>query len=290
MESGSSLPSRNRRASRRMAGFSILRALRKCRVPSKSRPSLTVRLLNRPRLKSVARASARAGLISVTYGPLTGPGAEVPLSGYMIQVDRVIQLPRAKELTQKSFESLLARLDPDRNRAGEEYERTRQRLVRFFEWNDCADPACLADDTINRAARKIDEGETIKNLDAYFSGIARHVLQEHRRELKKQPEALNELLLARSADPPVPLIREAANEKEAVLQQCMEYCVHKLSGEERRLVAEYERGEKSARIRNRERLAKRLRISPNALRLHVFRIKQKLQTCFADCLKANGRE
>ncbi|MCI0622385.1 MAG: hypothetical protein L0387_12110 [Acidobacteria bacterium] len=204
----------------------------------------------------------------------------------------MISLPRTKELTQKSFDNLLVRLDPDRNRAGEEYERVRQRLVRFFEWNDCADAAGLADETINRAARKIDEGETINNLDAYFSGIARHVLQEHRRELKKQPESLDALVAVRERSEGLPgeVMRGATAERQAELQDCMEYCLHRLSREERRLIAEYERGEKTARIRNRERLAKRLDMSPNALRMHVFRIKQKLQTCFQECLKGSGLE
>jgi hypothetical protein len=38
------------------------------------------------------------------------------------------------ELTQSEFDSLLARLDPDRERAGVLYEMLRRKLVQLFEW------------------------------------------------------------------------------------------------------------------------------------------------------------
>ena len=45
---------------------------------------------------------------------------------------------RLQGLTPEGFESLLAQLDPDRERAGEIYETIRHKLVRLFEWRGCA--------------------------------------------------------------------------------------------------------------------------------------------------------
>lgn len=187
-------------------------------------------------------------------------------------------------LTQHAFDKLLLRLDPDRARAALKYEQIRRRLMRTFEWNDCLLPADLADETINRVARKLADGEEVRNLEAYFSAIARHVLQEYWRELKKEPVSLEELSLSQVPDGSrklgSPLARQGSDSNGA---ECMERCMKKLPSEERQLIMAYERGEKGTRIRNRERLASRFKMSANALRLRVFRIKQKLEVCYRKC-------
>src|ERR671938_30866 len=61
-------------------------------------------------------------------------------------------------LTAEAFTKLLARLDPDRERAGEKYEELRRTLVKFFEWRGAPFPEDQADETFNRVARKLDEG------------------------------------------------------------------------------------------------------------------------------------
>ena len=43
-------------------------------------------------------------------------------------------------LTADIFAKLLARLDPDRERAGERYEDLRRTLTRFFEWRNAPFP------------------------------------------------------------------------------------------------------------------------------------------------------
>jgi hypothetical protein len=55
-------------------------------------------------------------------------------------------------LTPHEFETLLTRLDPDRDRAAQGYELLRRKLVKFFERNKCAGTEALADETIDRAA------------------------------------------------------------------------------------------------------------------------------------------
>src|SRR5256885_4134102 len=70
----------------------------------------------------------------------------------------------AAALTGEAFSKLLARLDPDRERAGEKYEDLRRTLIRFFEWRGAPFPEEQTDETFNRVARKLDEGIGIKNI------------------------------------------------------------------------------------------------------------------------------
>ena len=67
-------------------------------------------------------------------------------------------------LTQTAFDRLLASLDSDRDIAADRYLRMRRNLVRLFEWRGCSTPEEYADETINRCARKIQEGEEIRDL------------------------------------------------------------------------------------------------------------------------------
>src|SRR5690349_12297755 len=93
-------------------------------------------------------------------------------------------------LTQQAFYRLLTCFDSDPERAGEKYEILRRKLVRFFEWRACGSAALdLTDETINRVARRIDEGETVRNLSNYAYGVARMVYFERMKELKREEAA-----------------------------------------------------------------------------------------------------
>ena len=54
---------------------------------------------------------------------------------------------------------LLMRLDSDPAKAWEQYRSLRCRLVKFFEWNQCTFPEELADEVLDRVARKPAEEE-----------------------------------------------------------------------------------------------------------------------------------
>src|SRR5262249_34915539 len=72
------------------------------------------------------------------------------------------------ELTPEAFSKLLAELTPDPEVAGEKYEDLRGQLIKFFEWRGLLFPDQHADETLNRVARKIDEGERVeKNITAF---------------------------------------------------------------------------------------------------------------------------
>src|SRR5262245_6736399 len=95
-------------------------------------------------------------------------------------------------LTRDAFEGLLASLDPDRETAADRYLRIHNDLVRLFQWRGCSTPDEYADEAMNRCARKIAQGEEIRDLATYSVGIARMLLREMGRERVRNAQPLDE--------------------------------------------------------------------------------------------------
>src|SRR5262245_60780717 len=79
------------------------------------------------------------------------------------------------------FEALLGRLGPDRETAGREYEQLRHRLVTIFTYRRCPHPEELADETLDRVARKLLEmGTAFEGPDPtrFVFGVAWNVAKE----------------------------------------------------------------------------------------------------------------
>src|SRR5262245_58861720 len=108
---------------------------------------------------------------------------------------------KQRELTPEAFKKLLAELDPNQETAGGKYEELRRQLIKFFEWRGSFFPDELADETLNRLARKIDGGEEIeKNVIALALGIARFVFLEALKRHDNRRVGMEEL--AAVAEPP----------------------------------------------------------------------------------------
>jgi len=174
-------------------------------------------------------------------------------------------------LTQTAFDSLLACLDSDRDIAADRYLRMRRNLVRLFEWRGCSTPEEYADETINRCARKIQEGEEIRDLASYSIGVARMLLREMCRDRFLQARSLDETpeLCARpemqsDLEPRVELLRLSLKE---------------LSHDDRFLILNYYKGDKSDKIKNRKMLSERLGVGASTLRMRALRIRERLQLC-----------
>jgi hypothetical protein len=74
---------------------------------------------------------------------------------------------KGRELTPEAFTKLIAILGSDPETASEKYEQLSGRLLKFFECHGSFISDELADETLNRLARKIGEGEEIeKNVFA----------------------------------------------------------------------------------------------------------------------------
>jgi DNA-directed RNA polymerase specialized sigma24 family protein len=150
-----------------------------------------------------------------------------------------------RSLTQGGFDGLLALLGPDRDRGAETYLEIRRNLVRLFEWRGCSTPDEYADETINRCARKIAEGEQIRDLPTYCIGVARMLLREMTRERAKEPRPLDEV-----PEPRTP--SEEADDDGQRRVACLKRCLGELSLGNRDLILGYYDGDKGDKIRNRK--------------------------------------
>ena len=187
--------------------------------------------------------------------------------------ERAFPSYRRSTLTQSAFDRLLASLDADREQAGEKYERIRQKLVKFFECRGAPSPDDEADETISRVARRLEEGEHVEHLPAYFYGVARLVLLEcdrqQRRELTARTAAADVRPDDIGEDPRLP---------------CLERCLAGLPTTSQELLMSYYAADSAARIRQRQELAQRHEIPMNALRIRVHRLRVALEACVSRCL------
>jgi DNA-directed RNA polymerase specialized sigma24 family protein len=184
-------------------------------------------------------------------------------------------------LTQPAFDGLLALLGPDRDVAGNRYLEIRRNLVRLFEWRGCTTPEEYADETINRCARKIADGEVIRDVVTYSIGIARMMLLEMSRDRHRQARPLDE------APEPQVVVHEPENDRDRRVE-CLRLCLDQLPLEHRKLILSYYQGEKGDKIKNRNGLTRTLAISPGTLRMRALRLRASLQLCTENCLQSQG--
>jgi DNA-directed RNA polymerase specialized sigma24 family protein len=179
-------------------------------------------------------------------------------------------------LTQAAFDGFLATLDRDRDRAGEKYEYIRLKLLKYFQWCGSDAPDIDADETINRVARRIYEGQDVYNLTGYLYGVAKLV---HAESLKRRNRmrALDERSCTELSSIGVEV--EVAN-----YHECLERCLGCLSAEDREVITEYYRYKKTEKIDSRKRLAAKLGISLNTLRVKMHRQRMNLEACVEKCI------
>src|SRR5450755_1029230 len=95
---------------------------------------------------------------------------------------------RGWTLSSESFDRLLRLFDADRDKAADQYEAIRTRLIRIFEWRGSTSPESLADETMDRVSRRLEQGEQVRAVDpaVYFYGVARNVLKEYWTDQRKE--------------------------------------------------------------------------------------------------------
>jgi DNA-directed RNA polymerase specialized sigma24 family protein len=190
----------------------------------------------------------------------------------------VSEAPRQKwSLTQEAFDRLLASLGVDRDAAADRYLDIRRNLVRLFEWRGCPAPDEYADETLNRCARKLAEGDEIRDVATYCLGIARLLLMEMNRERGKQARSLDE-----APEPQAP--PATPNDDSEPRVECLRRCLNQLSSDNRELILSYYHGEKTEKIRNRKGLTERFAIPASTLRMRALRVREALQSCTGNCL------
>ena len=182
-------------------------------------------------------------------------------------------------LTQEAFDRLLVALGGDRDSAAQKYLEIRTNLMRFFEWRGCSFPEDHADETINRIAKRVAEGEEILNYSGYAMGVARLLLLEINKGRQREQLALAEI--GTSSE----VYEEEPDDSETRLV-CLRSCLQTLSADNRELILEYYQGEKGEKIQNRKKLMDRFGIPVNTLRMRALRLRERLQSCVETCVAA----
>jgi DNA-directed RNA polymerase specialized sigma24 family protein len=179
------------------------------------------------------------------------------------------------ELTPEALTKLLAAFSPNEAEASKLYLSFHLKLVRFFEWKGCRDAEHLVDVTFNRVARKLCEERLIDNVYAFSRRVADIVLKE---TWKAQERLADEETLGIMFTEPV----DEDDMRERRLK-CLDECLTKETPENRALILEYfGQNDKAKEIRRR--MAALLGIPPNALRIRVHRIRERLEKCLELCM------
>ena len=102
-----------------------------------------------------------------------------------------LQFKKDWQLDARAFHQLLAYLDEGSNSEGQNYLDMRERLVGYFDRKNCLAPDDLADETLNRIARRLEEEGSIQSETAakYCYTVARYVFHEYLRRSEKSVTA-----------------------------------------------------------------------------------------------------
>lgn len=173
------------------------------------------------------------------------------------------------QVSPDAFERLLIALDADRDRAGAAYQRLRGRTAGLLRWWGATDADDLADRTLDRVARKLEEGAVIADgsFAAYVRGVARMIFYESLRRPQINPADVPYLAPPPSSDPD--------------LLACLESCLDALDPVERRTVLRYYGDGKLSDVRRR--LGEELGVTMTALRIRAHRLRVQLERCVSSC-------
>jgi len=183
------------------------------------------------------------------------------------------------QLSPENFERLLNWLHPNREEAGQEYQRIRELLIKNFQAQGCSSPDRLADATIDRTAQVLTPEEIAewvgRHKEKYFYRVGYYILLEERdkRFLEVQmPDEFDAVNPDEEEDPEPKL-------------NCLHQCLQLLSDAKRDLITRYYFGSKATKIRNREQLARELKLELPILRVRALRIRKELRVCLLKCLE-----
>jgi DNA-directed RNA polymerase specialized sigma24 family protein len=191
------------------------------------------------------------------------------------------RLSRNPATSPEAFRQFLHWLDDGADSGGTKYLEMRHRLVAYFDRKNCVAPDDLADETLNRVARRLQEqaGAITGTAPAQYCYItAKFVFLEYLRQgsytsLSAMSPAEAEAALGSAA-----AAQEDAQNKER-MAACLEACLATLPAAERDLILDYYQGDHRSKIEGRRLLATRLNLSVNALSIKACRIRNRLELC-----------
>jgi RNA polymerase sigma factor (sigma-70 family) len=174
--------------------------------------------------------------------------------------------------TAVDFNSFIEWLDGGVASGGRSYVEMQARLIAYFARKGCTAPDDLADETLTRVARRLQEEGSITGVAPaqYCYIVARFVLLEY---LRSADHARAEL--ARDVRDPT---RPDDSEEEHLLSR-LDDCLAELDADDRMLILAYYSGDGPPRIAARRSLAATRRLTANALTIRASRIRDRLKTC-----------
>jgi RNA polymerase sigma factor (sigma-70 family) len=199
--------------------------------------------------------------------------------------DKTRERRSERALTRDSFQRLLNWLDGGADSGGHAYVEIRRRLRDYFARKNCRTADDLADETLTRVARRLEEeGISLTETPArYCYIVARFVFLEHLRETTAQ-RIVGQLSddAPQLSTAPATGAAEAAATRERLLA-CLEKCLPELDPLNRRIITRYYIGSERVKIDNRRELAASLGLTPNALAIRASRIRTRLEACLRRC-------
>lgn len=174
---------------------------------------------------------------------------------------------------------LLASLHADRQHAGVLYEEIRCRLILFFRLNRPQEAEDLADEVLDRVARRLSEGTVIDRIDFYTVGVARFVLRERQVATQREQHAQRQIAYLQQSQSTEE--RSSPERSSEALTKCLERLLH----QDHTMILKYYGADGALRIRVRQELAEELGISLNALHNRALRLRKQLEQCVEAGLK-----
>lgn len=188
--------------------------------------------------------------------------------------------------TAEAFARLLKWLDGGTDSQGQKYEEMRQRLVAFFDRKNCASPDDLADETLNRVMKWVEEHDREHDDEPakICYNTARFVFHESLRKPAYESADIGDLSTPPALDPRKVAAEEEEQEGKEKRLTCLETCSQKLPTDDRDLIVRYYYGEQRVKLDNRKALATERGMTANALSIKACRIRDKLRDCVTKCV------
>jgi DNA-directed RNA polymerase specialized sigma24 family protein len=190
------------------------------------------------------------------------------------------ELKKNWAISESAFNGLLKWLDEGKSSDGRRYLEMSRRLADYFDRKNCLNSLELADETLNRVARRLEEETIVIETPAkYCYIVAKYVFLEDLRAKDRYPLSIDDGVALRSSS----LVRTDAGIDDQRMD-CLDACSAKLIFSDRDLIVGYYFGKERQKINNRRDIAKKLGISVNALSIRACRIREKLQICVSKCV------
>lgn len=134
----------------------------------------------------------------------------------------------------------------------------------------------MTDETFNRVALKVETvaKDYVGDPARYFYGVAQKVYMESLRE--------------RAA--PMPQPATVSSDETEIEYDCLERCMQRLPSNQREFILGYYQEDRRAKIDNRKKLAEKMGIALNALRIRAHRIRATLEECVRNCVRQRTAE